>query len=308
MGRIRDFIKFYFRKFLLRLHSEDHKALVLSANQLIKNILTDTSIKDLRQTEFRVFSQFGEDGIIQYLIHHLDIPNKIFIEFGVEDYTESNTRFLLINNNWKGMVLDGSSMNIKFIKNDDIYWRYNLTAIKSFITKENINESFTTAGITGDIGILSIDIDGNDYWIWEHIDVVSPRIVIAEYNSVLGPDLKVTVPYDPVFVRRNAHHSNLYFGASIGALCELAAQKGYYFIGSNSSGNNAFFIRNDVSTPFKAKSASEGYVKSEFREAMDESGDLIFTSGDDRIKKISHLKFFDLTSNSIIELEKLLSK
>ncbi len=303
---IRNILRFYFRKLLLRFQSENHKILTLHANQILRANLSNSGINQLSQTEFQVFSQYGEDGIIQYLVNSIEIPNKVFIEFGVEDYTESNTRFLLTNDNWKGLVLDGSSRNIKFIKQDNIYWRHNLTANCTFITTANINDSFRNAGIEGDIGLLSIDIDGNDYWIWEEINVVNPRIVIVEYNSVLGPNLKITTPYNPSFVRGQAHHSNLYFGASIAALCDLASRKGYYFIGSNLNGNNAFFIRNDIRVPFQKKSANEGYVKSQFRESRNEKGQLTFVSGDDRLKQISHLEFFELDSKKNIVLNEIL--
>jgi hypothetical protein len=302
---IRNLLKHYFRKILFRLQSENHKALTLLANQVLKsNIGND--IKELRQSEFRVFSQYGEDGIIQYLVNCIDIPTKIFVEFGVEDYIESNTRYLLVNNNWQGLILDGSALNVKFIRRDDIYWRHNLEAVRSFITKENINASLTGAGITGDIGLLSIDIDGNDYWIWNEINVISPRIVIVEYNSVLGPELKVTVPYDPNFVRTKAHYSGLYFGSSLAALCDLASKKGYYFIGCNSNGNNAFFIRNDLKVPFSAKTAAEGYVKSEFRESRSQSGKLTFLAGDSRLTEISHLQFYDLGQKKNVLLREAL--
>ncbi|WP_321777749.1 hypothetical protein [Sulfurimonas sp.] len=96
---------------------------------------------NIQDAEFKVFSQWGEDGIIQYLINKLPIKNKVFIEFGVEDYTESNTRFLLENDNWSGLVMDGSIDNINQIKNNHIYWKYDLLAKDIFITKDNINDT-----------------------------------------------------------------------------------------------------------------------------------------------------------------------
>jgi hypothetical protein len=299
-------LKHYFRKILFRLQSENHKALVLLANQVLKSNMADGAITELRQAEFRVFSQYGEDGIVQYLVNSIDIPAKVFVEFGVEDYTESNTRFLLVNNNWRGLVMDGSALNIKFIKSDDIYWKYNLEAAHSFITKDNINASLTAAGISGDIGLLSIDIDGNDYWIWNEINVINPRIIIAEYNSVLGPDLKITVPYDPKFVRTQAHHSSLYFGCSLAGLCDLASKRGYYFIGCNSNGNNAFFIRNDVKSPFQAKTPAEGYVQSQFRESKNKRGRLTYLAGAARLAEISHLQFYDLDQKKNVVLSEAL--
>src|SRR6478609_538478 len=105
------------------------------------------------------FFQRGEDGIIQYIISQIEIPNKIFIEFGVENYVESNTRFLLMNNDWSGLVIDGSKQHIRFIKENFIYWKYDLTACHSFITKENINQLISGYTNCEDIGLLSIDVD-----------------------------------------------------------------------------------------------------------------------------------------------------
>src|SRR5205085_6001779 len=126
---------------------------------------------------------FGDDGIIQYLVRKAGIKSRVFIEFGVEDYTESNTRFLLISDNWKGLVIDGSNEYIRFIRSDDIYWRHDVTAVCSFVTVENINQTFAQHGFEGEIGLLSIDIDGNDYHVWEAIHIVNPILVVVEYNS-----------------------------------------------------------------------------------------------------------------------------
>jgi hypothetical protein len=179
------------------------------------------SISNLSDVEFKVFSQWGDDGIIQFLINKIEIKNKIFIEFGVETYHESNTRFLLMNDNWTGLVIDGSEKNIKSIKNQKIYWEYELNAICSFITKDNINNLISSAGIHGEIGLLSVDIDGNDFWVLNEINVINPIIIIVEYNAVFGNDTYITIPYDPTFVRKQKHYSHLYWGASLGAFYHL---------------------------------------------------------------------------------------
>lgn len=195
---------------------------------------------ELNANEFRVFSQWGEDGIIQMLLRHIKTPHKIFVEFGVQNYTESNTRFLLINDNWSGLVIEANEKDFQYIKQDPIYWQYNLKAINNFVTKDNINQLLLVNGIQGEIGILSIDIDGNDYWIWKEINVVNPAIVITEYNFRFGIEKAVTIPYDENFTRSNAHHSMIYYGASLKALYLLAQKKGYAFVGCNTAGNNAF--------------------------------------------------------------------
>jgi prefoldin subunit 5 len=229
--------------------------------------------------EFQVFSQWGEDGIIQFLLRHIPIRNKIFVEFGVQNYVESNTRFLLINNNWSGLILDSSEKNIDYIQKDSIYWKYNLKAVQAFITKDNINDLLSQNSVTGEIGLLSIDIDGNDYWVWEAIHVVTPAIVIIEYNFRFGKEKAVTIPYDEQFVRSEAHYSMIYFGASLKALCQLADRKGYDFVGSNTAGNNAFFVRKDLRPEvIRSLTPEEGYVIGQFREARDRNGNLCYLS------------------------------
>lgn len=257
---------------------------------------------DVRQSEFRVFSQWGEDGIIQYLLKHIPIERPIFVEFGVENYTESNTRFLLTNNQWAGLVIDGSAENIDYIRRDPIYWATNLKAERSFITKDNINDLLSRNGIVGDIGLLSVDIDGNDYWVWQAIDTILPRIVICEYNSQFGPAAEVTTPYDAAFVRDTAHFSKIYYGASIAALCSLAAGKGYSLVASNSAGNNAFFVRNDLIGSLQVLSPGQAYRRAQFREYHDESGQLTFDDFETRLHKISHLPLHDLKTNALTKI------
>jgi len=239
--------------------------------------LRDHPVSDIRGSEFRVFSQWGEDGIFQHLLRHIAVGRKIFVEFGVENYTESNTRFLLMNDNWAGLVIDGSAKNVDYIKKDDIYWRFNLKAENAFINRENINDLIRQNGIEGEIGLLSIDIDGNDYWVWEAINVVVPSIVVVEYNARFGPERAVTVPYDAAFVRTIAHPSNIYYGASLAALCLLGKRKGYSFVGCNAAGNNAFFVRTELRPLALLELTSvEGFVRSQFRESRDADGALAF--------------------------------
>jgi hypothetical protein len=250
--------------------------------------------KQFNDYEFQVYSQWGEDGLIQHLIHKVPIERPIFVEFGVANYTESNTRFLLTNNNWSGLVIDGSELHIKYIKNDPIYWKHNLKAEYSFIDNNNINSLIKKNGISGDIGLLSVDIDGNDYWIWNSINVVSPRIVVCEYNSLWGDKLSVSTPYDSAFGRTNAHYSNLYFGASITALTKLATFKGYSLIGSNVAGNNLFFVRNDLLGNMTVLTPKDAWVQSQFRESRNESGQLTFLSFTERLNLLADMPLVNL--------------
>jgi len=226
--------------------------------------------------EFKVSSQWGEDGIIQYLINKINIKNTTFVEFGVEKYTESNTRFLLQNNNWNGLVLDGSSENISYIKNDPIYWKHNLKAEHAFLTAENINQIISSNGISGDIGLLSIDVDGNDYWLWEAINCISPNIVVIEFNSLFGKKEKVSVPYKSNFVWTNEHFSNLYWGASLSAMEYLGEKKGYSLVGINSVSSNAFFVKDELIGNVRKTNSKEAHSYSSFRQSRNEKGELTF--------------------------------
>lgn len=255
--------------------------------------------KELKDVEFKVFSQWGDDGIIQYLINYLDVRHKVFIEFGVEDYQESNTRFLMMNDNWSGLVMDGSKANIQKILNSDYYWKYDLQAKAEFITCANVNDIILSANISGEIGLLHIDIDGNDYWVWKAIDVVQPIIVIVEYNSVFGKERAITIPYKPDFVWTSEHFSNLYFGSSILSLCDLAQDKGYSFVGCNSAGNNAYFIKKEYLKDLTEVSVEEGYVESKFRQSRDKSGRLSYLRGDDLFENIKNLPVYNTRMDSL---------
>jgi hypothetical protein len=253
----------------------------------------------LAEAEFRVFSQWGEDGIIQFLVARVPGLETSFVEFGTQNYTESNTRFLLLNDNWRGLVIDGSERDIEFIRSDSMFWRHDLEARCAFITVENIEELIARRFPGTELGLLSIDIDGNDYWVWQAIKRVRPAIVVCEYNSVFGSRLAVTVPYKADFMRTTAHHSNLYYGASLPALCRLAGEKGYALVGSNSAGNNAFFVRKDRLGALRELSAQEGYVESRYRESRDVSGRLSYLAGLDRLRAIRELPLVDLETGAI---------
>ena len=237
------------------------------------------SARTAAEAEFSVFSQGGEDGIIHWLTTLVPIDRQVFVEFGVEDYSEANTRFLLAHRNWSGTIFDSSQANIEAVRRHDIYWRHDLQAAAAFITRENINGLLQRHGVEGDIGLLSIDVDGNDYWIWQAMDVISPRIVAIEYNSRLGPLRAVSMPYQADFARASAHHSMLYYGASLRALWKLGRQKGYDLVCCNTAGNNAFFVRTDVIPPgLQPAGVEDAYVRAKFRESRDADGRMNYLS------------------------------
>ena len=256
--------------------------------KLMSSLNSKKNFKDINDYEFKVFSQFGDDGIIQYLIQNIDIKNKFFLEFGVENYEEANTRFLLESNNWAGMVIDSSEKNISYIKNQYYYWKFNLNAFCHFITKENINEILKKNINKPEIGILSIDVDGNDYWIWKEINYLKPQIVIIEYNARFGDERSVTIPYEQNFNRSDKKYNNIYYGASLQALTNLANKKNYSLIGTNLNGNNAYFINNKYlpqnSEIIKSVDVKKCFKKNSFKENRNASGNIIFISTEEENK------------------------
>lgn len=282
----------------------DTQTELLALGRILSNQQLQMISNDIQDYEFKIFSQSGEDGIIQYLVRNIEIRNKVFIEFGVQDYQESNTRFLMMNNNWSGLVMDGSSKNIKRINEAGWFWLYDLETKAVFIDKDNINDLVSSPKYK-DIGILSIDIDGNDYHILDQIDMnrLNPSILILEYNSVFGADRKISIPYDKSFVRSEAHYSNLYFGASLAALTGLANRLGYALVGSNSLGSNAFYVRRDLlNDKVHEKSVKEAYVESKFKESRDKENNLSYLRGKERYEAIKGLKVLNTDTGNIESL------
>jgi hypothetical protein len=259
-----------------RLLDELHKnRLLLGKIMLLENKVALLNVSELEETEFSIFSQWNEDGANSILVRSIDIKSRRFIEFGVETYMESNTRFLMANNNWAGLVIDGSSEHIRTIKGSDWYWKSNLTAVCAFVNTKNIETIIADNGFDGEVGLLSIDIDGNDYWIWESMNNVEPAIVVIEYNALFGNDRAITVPYKEDFVRENENSSYLYWGASLPALKHLAGQKGYIFVGCESHGVNAFFVRKDkINKKLENLAATARYYAPQFRQSRNKLGQL----------------------------------
>ena len=245
----------------------------------------------VQNKEFKVYSQFGDDGIIQWLVNCLGLSRGgRFIEFGVGDYFESNTHFLLVNNRWLGYIIDGDVENINTIKNSSIYWRFRLNAIQHFITKENIRDLLNMGGFNK-VELLHIDLDGNDYWILKELDLMllDPDILILEYNSLFGVERPISIPYDPHFYRKNAHFSGKYFGASLLALSLLAESKDYYFIGCNSAGNNAYFLAKRHIALIPQTDISSGFQQAGYREARDKDGRLSFVDASQEYEALKGL-------------------
>jgi hypothetical protein len=162
--------------------------------QEIRRLAAGPKLLHLRNYGVRVFSQWDEDGIIAHLLHEIPRAPKTFDEFGVDDYRESNARFLIRQGDWQGVIIEADPKGCQSIRRLEESWRFDLRLVETFVTRESINDLIAEAGLQGEIGLLSIDIDGNDYWVWQEITVVSPAVVVVEFNGRFGSDRAVTIP------------------------------------------------------------------------------------------------------------------
>ena len=273
-----------------------HDLKMLAGTQAAIAVSALENLPYLGAAGFRVFSQWGEDGIIEWLVSKLPMLRQSFVEFGVEQYTEANTPFLLQHRNWRGLIADISKESMDGVRGSDLMWRHDLRVAHMQITRANIDSLFTDHGFAGEIGILSIDIDGNDYWVWEAIAVSNPGIIICEYNGLFGDVHPISVPPDDNFYRTDKHFSNLYWGMSIKAAIHLADSRGYTLIGSNTEGCNAFFVRNDLAPLVANRVADRRPRPPLFRESRDAQGALTYLSGAARLDAIASMPVVDVVT------------
>jgi len=199
--------------------------------------------KKLNQYEFKAYSQGGEDGIIQEIFNRIGTTNQYFVEFGVGVGLENNTAFLLTEG-WQGLWIEGSDRYCKRIREKftDLLENRRLTLINNFVDAENIEGLFKQGNVPEELDLLSIDVDGNDYWIWKAINQYRPRVAILEYNAVYPPQVSWTIQYNP----NHRWDYSSYMGASLLALEKLGTYKGYKLVGCSFTGVNAFFVRDDL--------------------------------------------------------------
>ena len=212
------------------------------------------SLPSFDDVEFRAYSQNGEDGILLYLFALLGAPTKRCVEICAGVGFECNSANLIINHGWRALLVDGDEPKVQMAK--DFYDANRSTSwfpphiAHAWVTAENVDQYIRGYGFDGDIDLLSLDLDGNDYWIWKAMESVRPRVVVAEYNNAWGPTESRTVPYRPDFTNPPKagvpKSENLYVGASLAAMTKLARSKGLRLVGTQRFGFNAFFVREGV--------------------------------------------------------------
>lgn len=219
--------------------------LFLNYQQLKKN---KKLIPLVKEVGFRIFSQNDEDGLLLYIFSLIGTQNKKCIEIASGTPHGANTTNLICNWGWHGLLVDSDinaiKQSIHFYKNHKDTLLYPPVITNEWVTKDNVNKILKNNKFTGIIDLLSLDLDGIDYWVWDSLKEISPRVVIAEYRYIWGEKKSVTVPYKADFNRFDTHPH--YYGASLHAFVKLAEKKGYRLVSCNKYGFNAFFIKNGI--------------------------------------------------------------
>lgn len=228
---------------------------VMIANQylIMKKILAPNELPSLNDVGFKVHSQFEEDGLLLYIFSIIGTTNKRVVEICAGDGIQCMAANLILNHAWEGLLFDGDTNLVQ--RGNEFYASNETTALsppiikQAWITRENINQLILDNGFQGEIDLLSLDIDGNDYYVMDAIDVVKPRVIICETHNIIPSDLALTIPYKPDFDRLTDLDLD-YMGVSLLGMKQLLNEKGYRLIGSHSYGFNAIFMLTSVGTEY----------------------------------------------------------
>jgi hypothetical protein len=256
-------------------------------------------IKNLQEAEYKIFSQTGEDGILDFLLTKLNILNCKFVEIGVGDYSEANTRYIYEKSFSEGLIVDiESNLKDKVSKNINL-WKGLLHVENIEIDSENINSILDKYNLNRDLDLFSIDIDGIDYWVIENLRPQISKLFVLEYNPTFGHNLEITVPNIKNFNRFKSHYSGCYYGSSLKAMIRLMDRKGYDFLGTNNLNFNAFFVLKNISYTLdnlkKNLKNLENYSLIKIRDSKDKRGELNFIDKKERLLQIKDLEVTDVS-------------
>lgn len=272
---------------------------------LIQKSITPDNL-NLSQLGFKVYSQWEEDGILFYLSQEVLSSKPRILELGSGNFLESNSRFLCEYLNAAAFLVDARKDLDAGIDKSGLRWKTHIEGLCTWIDHENIHVIQKRAqSFLGKIDIVSIDLDGQDYWILKEIDLDTVRIVVVEYNPLFGSKACVTVQKNKEFFRSKSSH-NLLWGASIMAYVVYLESKGFEFVGSNVVGNNAFFVRNLDLDKLRFRMPNTDYLEHEtdylIRESVDNLGNLSYLSKQEALAKIKYEMVYNLTLHKEVML------
>jgi hypothetical protein len=237
-----------------------HTKQVVATQMLIETMLAQPAYADPKRLErsgWKAYSQNDEDGIIQEIFERIGEPHRTFVEFGCGNGVENNTCYLL-SRGWRGLWMDGGDRNASGIRRAyaPLLKQGLLQFEQVFITRENIDALVSAARLGPEIDLLSIDVDGNDYYVWEAIRSTDARVVVIEYNAKFRPPNDWCITYDPAQMWDNTDR----MGCSLQALANLGETKGYQLVGCNITGSNAFFVRRDLAGDLFASPSTAAHL------------------------------------------------
>lgn len=211
-----------------------------------QNMKSCASLPNFNDTGFRIFSQGDEDGKILYIFSIIGFSNKLCVDMAFASPYSANTTNLLLNWGFSGLLVEGNDLTSSrtFFKLHKDTCVYQPTSVSAWITAENVNDICQNNGFSGEIDFFSLDLDGVDYYIWKSLNIIQPRVVVIEYQDILGPKQALSVPYKADFNRYDIHPD--FCGASLSAFVKLGKEKGYRLVGTNHLGYNAFFVKNGI--------------------------------------------------------------
>lgn len=217
---------------------------------------------DLNAYEARHSSQNGEDGILRELFRRLGVDEGFFVEFGVGDGSECNGAALL-SRGWRGLMIEGDPRAFAALRAR--YANAPLDCVEAWVTAENLAAILQEHGVPIEPDLLSIDVDGNDYWLWQSLAAFRPRIVAIEYNASRPPPERWVMAYAP----DHRWRGDGYYGASLAALETLGTRLGYALLGTDRHGVNAFFVRDDLlaCVRFSRRTARRAYHRNAYGQA-----------------------------------------
>jgi hypothetical protein len=210
--------------------------------------------KDPRAYERRVYSPNGEDGIIQEILHRIGIEGRYCVELGVKSGTESNCARLLLEENWLGLLVESDPQKCR--QWTECYRSlWGVRCVHAVVTSRNVEHLLAENSVPFNLDVLSIDVDGNDYWLWNALNRWRPRLLVIEYNPHIPPSKKWVM-------QENLDHKwdgTTYYGASLASLTALGRKKGYTLVATDSTGKTAFFVRDELATPERFLDAAVHY-------------------------------------------------
>ena len=294
----------FLKKFNLKKNFTNKLIFNIGLNSLLINKTFYEKAKNINENELKIYSQNGEDGIIDFLLYKLGVNQPNFLEIGVGEYIESNTRFLYERYYQNGLIIDYVKDLKKKVFSNVNKWKGELKVLEELVTSKNIN-NLISKNCNFEIDLFSIDIDSVDYWVIKELKPNISKIFIAEYNAIFGDQLDVSVPNIENFSREKYHYSCLCYGMSLKALIRIMKEKGFYFIGTNNFKNNAFFINQLFpkdkyfsNLDYVDDNKLDLHTNYSYKESRDKFGKLNYLSGKKGLEEIKECEIVDFQDNN----------